>query len=126
MGDVESWDVWEMWRVRMYGRCGELGCMGDVESWDVWEMWRVGMYERCGELGCMGDVESWDEMMLNYDGGIVELFEDTHPYCSFADVRTSPYCAPSILITFINMVLFKENTAPSECDPYMFAGQVRD
>jgi len=45
---------------------------------------------------------------------------------SFPDERTGPYCAPSILITFINMVLFKQNTAPAQCDPYMFAGQVRD
>ena len=44
---------------------------------------------------------------------------------SFPDERTGPYCAPSILITFINMVLFKSNTAPAVCDPYMFGGQVR-
>jgi len=36
----------------------------------------------------------------------------------------SERCAPSILITFINMVLFKENERDSpECEPYMFAGQ---
>lgn len=36
----------------------------------------------------------------------------------------SIHCAPSILITFINMVLFKESTVTSpECSPYMFAGQ---
>ncbi|XP_015584692.1 V-type proton ATPase 116 kDa subunit a isoform X2 [Cephus cinctus] len=36
-----------------------------------------------------------------------------------------PYCAPSVLITFINMVLFKANVAPSEvCDPWMFSGQL--
>jgi len=39
------------------------------------------------------------------------------------DEKTGPYCAPSILITFINMVLFKENTAPPQCNAYMFAGQ---
>ncbi|XP_013187386.2 V-type proton ATPase 116 kDa subunit a 1 isoform X1 [Amyelois transitella] len=39
-------------------------------------------------------------------------------------IKSSGYCAPSILITFINMMLFKkeENTRP-ECDPQMFAGQ---
>ncbi|XP_034830148.1 V-type proton ATPase 116 kDa subunit a 1 isoform X4 [Maniola hyperantus] len=43
----------------------------------------------------------------------------------FNDVRTSGYCAPSILITFINMMLFKTdpNTRP-ECDDTMFAGQM--
>jgi hypothetical protein len=44
--------------------------------------------------------------------------------CSVSDVKTGPYCAPSILITFINMVLFNENTAPEVCDKYMFSGQV--
>ncbi|EGK97124.1 AGAP003711-PC [Anopheles gambiae str. PEST] len=43
---------------------------------------------------------------------------------SATDVVYSEGCAPSILITFINMVLFK---APDEhtgdCSPYMFAGQ---
>lgn len=37
----------------------------------------------------------------------------------------SPACAPSILITFINMVLFKDAVALEHCDTvYMFAGQV--
>jgi len=36
----------------------------------------------------------------------------------------SERCAPSILITFINMVLFKANEPDSpECDSYMYAGQ---
>lgn len=34
-----------------------------------------------------------------------------------------PYCAPSILITFINMLLFKESTVPDPCSLYMFSGQ---
>ncbi|KAM3956776.1 V-type proton ATPase 116 kDa subunit a 1 isoform 2-T2 [Aphomia sociella] len=40
-------------------------------------------------------------------------------------VKTSAYCAPSILITFINMVLFKTdpNTRP-QCDDTIFAGQM--
>merc|ERR1711872_32502 len=40
------------------------------------------------------------------------------------DVKTTERCAPSILITFINMVLFKDNVPDSpECDAYMYAGQ---
>lgn len=42
-------------------------------------------------------------------------------------VFSDPYsetCAPSILITFINMVLCKKpNTPPEGCDNYMFPGQ---
>ncbi|XP_011503151.1 PREDICTED: V-type proton ATPase 116 kDa subunit a isoform 1 isoform X4 [Ceratosolen solmsi marchali] len=39
------------------------------------------------------------------------------------DVTTSSYCAPSVLITFINMVLFKSPTKLPPCDPYMYGGQ---
>lgn len=40
-------------------------------------------------------------------------------------VEQSEACAPSILITFINMVLFKPPTIVkgSKCSPYMFSGQ---
>ncbi|XP_013164751.1 PREDICTED: V-type proton ATPase 116 kDa subunit a isoform 1 isoform X3 [Papilio xuthus] len=40
-------------------------------------------------------------------------------------IKTSGYCAPSVLITFINMMLFKrdENARP-QCDEVMFAGQI--
>lgn len=45
----------------------------------------------------------------------------------YAADRAPPYsasCAPSILITFINMVLFKAPNEPLEgCSPYMYAGQ---
>lgn len=34
-----------------------------------------------------------------------------------------PGCAPSVLITFINMVLFKPATKVGNCDPYMYGGQ---
>ncbi|KAK3919670.1 V-type proton ATPase 116 kDa subunit a1 [Frankliniella fusca] len=34
-----------------------------------------------------------------------------------------PTCAPSILITFINMVLFKPADKVAGCDPYMYGGQ---
>uniref|UniRef100_A0A1B6KBS1 V-type proton ATPase subunit a n=1 Tax=Graphocephala atropunctata TaxID=36148 RepID=A0A1B6KBS1_9HEMI len=37
--------------------------------------------------------------------------------------ETSQACAPSILITFINMVLFKDSPAPEGCSPWMYAGQ---
>lgn len=40
------------------------------------------------------------------------------------DGAFSVHCAPSILITFINMVLFKSPVEPEgDCSPYMFAGQ---
>merc|ERR1712038_1918125 len=40
------------------------------------------------------------------------------------DVLTTERCAPSILITFINMVLFKPNEPDSpECEAYMYMGQ---
>jgi len=39
-------------------------------------------------------------------------------------VKTTERCAPSILITFINMVLMNDNEKDSpECDEYMYAGQ---
>ncbi|KAL0832478.1 hypothetical protein ABMA28_000703 [Loxostege sticticalis] len=55
-------------------------------------------------------------------------YGSTPPYWGSQDpeiVRTSAYCAPSILITFINMMLFKtdENTRPV-CDDTMYAGQI--
>jgi len=33
------------------------------------------------------------------------------------------HCAPSILITFINMVLFKDTESTDGCNPYMYGGQ---
>jgi len=43
----------------------------------------------------------------------------------FIDFPDSPACAPSILITFINMVLFKDAVALENCNTvYMFSGQV--
>jgi len=43
----------------------------------------------------------------------------------FIEFADSPACAPSILITFINMVLFKDAVAAEHCNTvYMFAGQV--
>jgi hypothetical protein len=38
----------------------------------------------------------------------------------------TPGCAPSILITFIGMVLFKYDTVALDgCENYMYPGQVR-
>ncbi|XP_049769059.1 V-type proton ATPase 116 kDa subunit a 1-like [Schistocerca cancellata] len=34
-----------------------------------------------------------------------------------------PVCAPSMLITFINMVLFKGSVPPKGCDEFMYSGQ---
>ncbi|XP_038223150.1 V-type proton ATPase 116 kDa subunit a1 isoform X2 [Zerene cesonia] len=40
-------------------------------------------------------------------------------------VKSSAYCAPSILITFINMMLFKTDANPRpQCEETMFAGQL--
>lgn len=35
----------------------------------------------------------------------------------------SPGCAPSVLIYFINMMLFGENKALDGCEPFMYDGQ---
>lgn len=43
----------------------------------------------------------------------------------FIGFPCSPACAPSILITFINMVLFKNSPPLENCGTvYMFSGQV--
>jgi len=39
-------------------------------------------------------------------------------------LKTSPRCAPSVLIMFINMMLFKHTKPFDGCDEYMFEGQV--
>lgn len=40
-----------------------------------------------------------------------------------ADEGRRPGCAPSVLITFINMMLFKDATVLAGCSQYMFQGQ---
>ncbi|XP_043664646.1 V-type proton ATPase 116 kDa subunit a1 isoform X3 [Vespula pensylvanica] len=40
-----------------------------------------------------------------------------------SEIRPSPYCAPSVLITFINMVLFNKPVQLKGCDKWMYAGQ---
>lgn len=44
---------------------------------------------------------------------------------NFLALKTSPRCAPSVLIMFINMMLFKHTTPFDGCDEYMFEGQVK-
>ncbi|XP_043289844.1 V-type proton ATPase 116 kDa subunit a1 isoform X2 [Venturia canescens] len=39
------------------------------------------------------------------------------------DIAWGPYCAPSILVTFINMVLMNESKTFSGCHEWMYAGQ---
>ncbi|XP_012215569.1 V-type proton ATPase 116 kDa subunit a 1 isoform X2 [Linepithema humile] len=39
------------------------------------------------------------------------------------DLIEGPGCAPSVLITFINMVLFKPSVKIGLCEPYMYGGQ---
>ncbi|XP_011643087.1 V-type proton ATPase 116 kDa subunit a [Pogonomyrmex barbatus] len=39
------------------------------------------------------------------------------------DIGRKPGCAPSVLITFINMMLFKDAVVPADCSQYMFKGQ---
>ncbi|KAG8327047.1 LOW QUALITY PROTEIN: V-type proton ATPase 116 kDa subunit a1-like [Homalodisca vitripennis] len=45
------------------------------------------------------------------------LYGPTNP------VETGPFCAPSILITFINMVMFKNTPVNEPCSPWMYRGQ---
>lgn len=42
-----------------------------------------------------------------------------------AELKTSPRCAPSVLILFINMMLFKPGAPFEGCDEFMFPNQVR-
>lgn len=44
-------------------------------------------------------------------------------FFSFTDHRYSPSCAPSVLITFINMILQGHSTVPLGCSEFMFPGQ---
>ncbi|XP_026476757.1 V-type proton ATPase 116 kDa subunit a-like [Ctenocephalides felis] len=39
------------------------------------------------------------------------------------DIRFEPCCAPSVLILFINMMLFKQGSPAEQCDEFMFEGQ---
>jgi V-type H+-transporting ATPase subunit a len=54
---------------------------------------------------------------------ILMFFKWTNYGPCTGDEKTGSYCAPSVLITFINILLFRENTAPEECDKYMYDGQ---
>lgn len=48
-------------------------------------------------------------------------FNDTSP--RFVDMAYTPGCAPSILITFINMILMGHAQVREGCSEYMFPGQ---
>nr|CAD7257343.1 unnamed protein product [Timema shepardi] len=43
--------------------------------------------------------------------------------CFSITIKYSPACAPSVLIMFINMMLFKSTAPPEGCDEFMFEGQ---
>ncbi|XP_043266314.1 V-type proton ATPase 116 kDa subunit a1 isoform X2 [Colletes gigas] len=45
------------------------------------------------------------------------------PDSDHTDPQHGPFCAPSVLITFINMVLFKPATPLGDCNPWMYGGQ---
>lgn len=52
------------------------------------------------------------------------MFIKWNRFSAHNDPPFSIHCAPSILITFINMVLFKETPVLNEqCSPWMFSGQ---
>uniref|UniRef100_A0A0K8TS08 V-type proton ATPase subunit a n=1 Tax=Tabanus bromius TaxID=304241 RepID=A0A0K8TS08_TABBR len=56
---------------------------------------------------------------------VLLMFIKWTTYAATNEDPYSPGCAPSILITFINMVLFKTpvKDEKSKCEPYMFGGQ---
>ncbi|XP_018403724.1 PREDICTED: V-type proton ATPase 116 kDa subunit a-like isoform X4 [Cyphomyrmex costatus] len=54
---------------------------------------------------------------------VILMFVKWIKYGPKKDPLSGPGCAPSVLITFINMVLFKPATEVGNCDPYMYGGQ---
>ncbi|XP_011641985.1 V-type proton ATPase 116 kDa subunit a isoform X2 [Pogonomyrmex barbatus] len=54
---------------------------------------------------------------------VILMFVKWIKYGPKNDVVDGPGCAPSVLITFINMVLFKPAAKLGDCDPYMYGGQ---
>ncbi|KYQ47630.1 hypothetical protein ALC60_13386 [Trachymyrmex zeteki] len=54
---------------------------------------------------------------------VILMFVKWIKYGPKNDPIDGPGCAPSVLITFINMVLFKPSTKVGNCDPYMYGGQ---
>lgn len=55
---------------------------------------------------------------------VVLIFIKWVVYGADNPVETSPGCAPSILVTFINMVLLSPGIASEPCSPWMFSGQL--
>ncbi|XP_020300206.1 V-type proton ATPase 116 kDa subunit a-like isoform X2 [Pseudomyrmex gracilis] len=54
---------------------------------------------------------------------VILMFVKWIKYGPKNDLIEGPGCAPSVLITFINMVLFKPAAKVGQCDPYMYGGQ---
>lgn len=46
-----------------------------------------------------------------------------HFFFIFLEIRREPTCAPSVLIMFINMMLFKHTEPAPKCEEFMFPGQ---
>lgn len=54
---------------------------------------------------------------------VIMMFIKWILYGPLNPLKTSPRCAPSVLITFINMLLFKSGTPFEGCDEFMFENQ---
>ncbi|XP_046419903.1 V-type proton ATPase 116 kDa subunit a1 isoform X2 [Neodiprion fabricii] len=54
---------------------------------------------------------------------VILMFIKWVKYGPASDIKYSSYCAPSVLITFINMILFKDTPQVKGCDEWMYAGQ---
>jgi len=54
---------------------------------------------------------------------VVMMFLKWALYGTQNELKYGPYCAPSVLILFINMMLFKNTEPPNGCQEFMFEGQ---
>jgi V-type H+-transporting ATPase subunit a len=54
---------------------------------------------------------------------VLLVFHKWVAYNADGGVEAGPHCAPSVLILFINMVLFKTTEKVGDCEPYMYGGQ---
>ncbi|XP_037950534.1 V-type proton ATPase 116 kDa subunit a1-like [Teleopsis dalmanni] len=65
-------------------------------------------------------------LLLLFGYMVFMMFFKWVKYSATSDIQSnSPACAPSVLITFIKMMLFGEMTALPGCDAYMFSGQAQ-
>jgi len=63
-------------------------------------------------------------LLLLFGYMVFMMFFKWVKYTSQTDFQPeTPGCAPSVLIMFINMMLFKNTPPPKGCDEYMFASQ---